>query len=350
MSRPIIKILLGVLGASIGGALGWLALRGTDWEQVIDAVHALDWRILVLAVGAMIFAMFLQAYRWKLLLPDEKVSVRRLFLVLNVGQGLNNISPVRVFGEITEAAMLARGNGIRVPKVVSSILMARIFDLLITVNLVGVGLIVLPELSGFKPIVAPLWGMTAVALLALLLLGRRMHRLPAVRRLPLLAETLRSLGTVRTQPKVFAKCIVLTTGAWMSIGAAAWLVAQGAGVNLPFWLMSIVIVAVGFFASTIPAPPGTVGVYEFGVVSTLGLFAIDPSVALTFALVIHGVLFFPPLLIGIPMLARERHIVGGVLGVTRMTVQWTRKRLHSLYEMPDLLRTATQDRRKVRAR
>ena len=40
--------------------------------------------------------------------------------------------------------------------------------------------------------------------------------------------------------------------------------------------MSIVIVSVILFSGAVPAPPGAAGVYEFGAMSTLGFFAVDP--------------------------------------------------------------------------
>ena len=307
------SILWSLPGIGIGAALGWLALRGAVSSELLASISALDWRPLVLAVAAVTFAGFLHAYRWKLLLPKEKVSTTRLFVVKEMGQGLNNISPIRVLAEVAQTAMLTRRYGISAPKVVSSLLMSRMFDLLVTVNLVGAGLIILPQLSGYRPLVAPLWGMTGVALLAFLILGNRLHRIPGVRRLRPLQEMLISMGAIRARPVVMGTCIVLTSLHWMAIGTAAWLVAQTAGVGLPFWLISIVVVSVSLFGSAIPAPPGMVGVYEFMAVSTLGLFAVDPSVALTFALITHGVLFIPPLMIGIPALAMEWRTVGGAL-------------------------------------
>ena len=303
--------------------LGWLTLRGIAWEDVLAAVKVLDWRLLVLALTAVMFAGFLQAYRWKLLLAKEPVSIARLFMVREMGQGLNNVSPVRILSEFAQTAMLTHGNGIKASSVVSSILITRLFDLLVTVNLVGAGLIVLPQLSGFRPVVAPLWGMAVVAMVAFLLVGHRVHRLPIVRRVRPLEETLRSISAVRTRLGALGMGVAVTALSWMSIGTAAWLVAQAAGIELPFWLMSIVIVGVSLFGSAIPAPPGMVGVYEFVAVSTLGLFAVDPTAALTFALVIHGVIFLPPIIIGIPALIFERRTIGGVMATAGAAIQRT---------------------------
>ena len=302
----MIKRFLVLVGVVAGGLLGWLALRGISWGEVLTALGQIHWHVLVLALSAVVFAGVMETCRWKLLLPQEKVSIVSLFFARNVGQGMNTISPLSLVRDVTQTAKLIRFAGIGASKAVSSILLGRLFDLVVTVNLVAAGVFLLPQLSGFKPIVLPLWGISAVAFIAFLLLGNRMHKLSASTRLRPLVEILQFMGQVRQHKKVLLMCFALTSISWMSIGAAAWLVAQAAGVDLPFWLVSMVIVAVGSFAGAIPAPPGTVGVYEFVAVYTLGLFAIAPSVALTFALVIHAVLFLPPILIGVAALALHR--------------------------------------------
>lgn len=138
----------------------------------------------------------------------------------------------------------------------------------------------------------------------------------------------RTLGSVAVRRRVVLACVILTAMAWLSIGSAAWLVASAAGIDLPFWLMSVVIVAVTLFSGVVPSPPGAIGVYEFGAVSTLGLFAVDPSAALTFAVVIHAVLFLPPVIIGISVLAREREtlrrVVAAATPMLRPSAQATR--------------------------
>lgn len=303
----------------VGGGLAWLAVQGMPWHEVLSAMAGLDSRMLVLAVGAMLFAGFLEALRWKILLPRERVSMRRLFLVRNAGKGLNNLSPVRVLAEVAQTGMLRFGDGIGAEKVISSLVLSRLFDLLVTVTLVGVGLIVLPQLASLKPVVLPLWGATFGALIGVAVLSRRINRMPRMRRLQPLQAVVESMSAVGTGHKTMLGCLLLTATAWMSIGTAAWLVARTAGIDLPFWLMAIVIVAVTIFASATPAPPGAVGVYEFGAISVLGLFAVDPAAALTFALVTHGMLFFIPVVIGIPVLTAERHTIRRVLaGATAM--------------------------------
>ena len=309
------KSLWALAGLLAVGALAWMAQRNAEWNETLALMQRLDWRVLVLAVGAAFVARLMDAIRWKLLLPKERISTTRLFLVWNTGQGINALSPFKALSEITETVMLRYGNGIRADKVVSSLLLTRMLDLMVTVSLVGVGLVILPQLAGFRPVVASLWAVVFAAFAATLLLSKWMQRVPRIMRITGLAQFIQSMHLASSRGRIMLACIALTGTAWMSIGVAAWLVAQAAGIDMPLWLVSIVIVAVTLFSSLTPAAPGAVGVYEFVTISTLGLFAIDPTVALTFALVIHAVLFLPPLLIGTVVLAVERHTLRRVWSV-----------------------------------
>jgi hypothetical protein len=91
----------------------------------------------------------------------------------------------------------------------------------------------------------------------------------------------------------------------MLLGTAAWLVAQAIGIQLPFWVMSILLVGMTLFSGAIPSAPSALGTYEFVTVYILGLFSINRSDALCFALIVHALVMLPPNLMGIPTISRE---------------------------------------------
>lgn len=277
-------------------------------------MRLLNWPSLVLAVGAVLLAGLLESYRWKLLLPANSVSLTRMFFVKNAGKGINSVSPVRMLGDVTQLAMLSGGDGIKVSKALSTIVLCRFFDLLVTMSLVGVGLVMLPQMAGLRPIIVPLWVLTMLALVVFLVAGTRLHRLPVVHQMAPLRDSATSIGLVSRKPLLLLTCLALTGTAWMSIGTAAWLVALAAGIHLPFWLLSIVIVAVTLFSSALPTPPGAVGAYEFVAISALGLFSVDPQAAMTFALVTHVVLFLPPIIVSLPIVLLDRHASRHLVG------------------------------------
>ena len=119
-------------------------------------------------------------------------------------------------------------------------------------------------------------------------------------------NTLSAIRYAQGRKRAMAAGFFFTLAGWAYIGIAAWLVGLAVGVTLPFWQMLIAMVVVIRLAGFIPSPPGGVGVFEFVAVSTLGLFAIGQAAALTFALVIHAIIFLPPLLITAIVVVVER--------------------------------------------
>jgi hypothetical protein len=70
-------------------------------------------------------------------------------------------------------------------------------------------------------------------------------------------------------------------------------------------MMSIVLVGMTLFSGAIPAAPGAIGTYEFVTVYILGLFSINRSDALCFALLVHALVMIPPNIMGIPTVSKE---------------------------------------------
>jgi len=68
-----------------------MVLRGVNWSGMVSAFGRVSWDTLVPAVSAVIASLFLQAVRWKLMLPRESVSTARLFFVRNAGLSINNL-------------------------------------------------------------------------------------------------------------------------------------------------------------------------------------------------------------------------------------------------------------------
>ena len=321
MYQIAIKSLLVLVGIGAGAAMGWMSLRGTDWTQVSRSLAGMEWYLVVLALGAVLLAGGIDAVRWKLLLPNQRVSIVRLYLVKNTGVGVDCISPIRVFAELVQTAMLRYGNGAPVDRVVASVIMSRLFDTLVTFNLLGVGLILLPQLAGLRPVVLPLWGVTSAVLLGLVVFGKHIHKLPLVGRCRALESMLCSLGSITVRYRVMLACGLLTAASWTLIGLAAWLVARAVGVDMPLWLMAVAVVAVDFVLGMMPTPPGGIGVYEFVFLSTLGLFGIAPDAALPFVLVLHGMLVLPPILIGAFVLPSERHTLRQVVSAAKLAIR-----------------------------
>jgi len=288
-----------------------------------SALGRVSWDVLVPAVAAVIASLFLQAVRWKLMLPRESVSTARLFFVRNAGLSINNLSFAQgggVLGDASELAMLTRSDKIDGSKVVASLFMSRALDFVITSIFILVGFFIVPQLSVFKPVIIPV--LVVMALIVLFVLfARKVGRFPLLNRVRVLKSSLHAVAFLRDRKLIFWLSVSLTVLAWMLLGTAAWLVAQAIGIQLPFWMMSILLVGMTLFSGAIPSAPSALGTYEFVTVYILGLFSINKSDALCFALLVHALVMIPPNLIGIPTISREwktfRQITGQASAVLK---------------------------------
>ena len=308
MPKRKLFTVLWVTGSIILGlVLGWLVLRGVSWSSIHSALGRVSWDVIIPAVSAVIASLFLQAIRWKLMLPRESVSTARLFFVRNAGLSINNLSFAQgggVLGDASELAMLTRSDKIDGSKVVASLLMNRALDFVITSIFILVGFFIVPQLSVFKPVIIPV--LVVIALVVLFMLfARKVGRFPLLNKVRVLKSSLHAVAFLRDRKFSFLLSISLTISAWMLLGTAAWLVAQAIGIQLPFWIMSIILVGMTLFSGAIPAVPSAIGTYEFATVYILGLFSINKSDALCFALLVHALVMIPPNIIGITTISRE---------------------------------------------
>jgi uncharacterized membrane protein YbhN (UPF0104 family) len=305
--RKLFTVLWVTAGIILGSVLGWLVLRSVNWSDMVSAFSRVSWDTLVPAVAAVVASLFMQAVRLKLMLPKERVSTTRLFFVRNAGLSLNNLSFAQgggVLGDASELAMLTRSDKIDGSKVAAGLFMSRVMDFVITSIFVLAGFFIIPQLSVFKPVIIPM--LVVVALLVLFVLfARKVGRLPLLNKIKIIQSSLRAVTFLRDRKLIFWLTIFVTVIAWMLLGTAAWLVAQAIGIQMPFWMISIVLVGMTLFAGAIPAAPSAIGTYEFVTVYILGLFAVNKSDAFTFALVVHALVMLPPNLMGIPTISKE---------------------------------------------
>jgi uncharacterized membrane protein YbhN (UPF0104 family) len=88
-------------------------------------------------------------------------------------------------------------------------------------------------------------------------------------------------------------------------------VLQGFGIHLPI-TASMFIMVLLVFAVMVPASPGFIGTYHYACFKGLSAFGIAESTAVSIALVLHGVAFFPVIIAGFYHLWRGKLTLGGL--------------------------------------
>ena len=287
------QIVLGI-GFSLG--LGWLAIRGIDWGLVVGEFQSFPVTYALFALILFVGTSVLRAYRWQTLFLQDKVPLRRLFLIQNVGLGLNNLMPVRLFSEVAQFALLRWRYRVSGGTILATLGLERVLDLVVTATLLMAGLTLLPNKGDFLPYIV---GAFVVALASVV--GVRLFvwasKKTLLNRITILAAVVSSLTELARAKGTLAYSLLLTLVYWLAIGICAWVLAFGMDLGISPFVATLAILGTIYLATSLPALPAAVGTFEFAIVYVLRLFNVEQELAFSYAVVIHGILFLPPIVI-----------------------------------------------------
>ena len=296
------RLLAGILAS---GALGWLSIRGLDWELVGQNLAQVSFPLLALALVVFILAGWLRALRWHMLFVNQKLSVGRLFIIQHEGLGLSNIMPVRIASEVTQLAVLTMRDGVRGSTALAALGMERVVDVVASTLILAISFLLVPQIKEFGLFV---WGAiafaaTAVALVRLLAWSS--VSIKFIRRVSFLASFATAVRELEHERARLLGSFLISVVYWIMVGITAWIVAQAIELEVSPMATTLVIMGTIFFTTALPAAPSAIGTFEFAVVYVLGIIGVDKADAFGYAVMVHLVLFLPPTIIAAVFLPRE---------------------------------------------
>ena len=293
------------IGLVVCLALGWLVSRGVSWEEVWQSFRDLPLHLLALALVVFLLSNVARAYRWQVLFIDERISVRRLFLIENMGLGLNNVLPVRIASEATQLALLIFRDGISRGTALATLGMTRIMDVWASTLLLALGLFLVPGGGQLGRYAAGgiVFSFLLLVLVRFMAWGSR--GIPFVERFPVLRTFAVSLAQLERNKARMLVSMIASLSQWGILGVSGWIIALGMNVDLSLAEAVLLILATIFVATSIPTTPGAIGVFEAAMVYIMGFFDIEKSLALPYAITMHAILFVPPTLFAAVFLPRE---------------------------------------------
>ncbi len=317
------------LALGLGGSTAFLALflRNADIHQVGRAFTDVSVWWIGPALAVYFAGIAARAWRWHwLLLHLQRITWWRLFPIVAVGFGVNNVLPLRA-GELVRAHVLYQRHGISRLSGLSSIFMSRVYDGLMLTLFLVIGVIV--SLVG-------LWGMTdagdeLTAAMSFLVFGvsgaflvfGAIARRPesaeriigaALARIPGQSERgwawLRPLiagMSAQANRRQVTGALIASLIAWALEALMYWMVGQAFNLGLPFPVYLLVAAAANLLI-TAPSTAGGVGPFEWATKSTLLIWL--PSLgtvgaqnaeatAVAFAAVLHALVIIPVSFIGL---------------------------------------------------
>jgi uncharacterized protein (TIRG00374 family) len=316
-STPFYSLVRSPLGLGVAVSLLalYLSIRDVRWPEVTAALSQADALLLVLALGSVLLNTWAKASRWKLLFYPQhlQLSTSDCVWALLIGQLANNLLPARL-GELVRA--YAVGECSKVDKVLAftTTLIEKALDSVMLLMLVA-------ALSQFMPM--PSWlrysslivsAVLVVLLLTVTTLGSRHRRsvtalegrngarsklafLRALERLARASEELQALRHAGVQLRIWAWSIAI----WIFAVATNSLTLCAVNLEVSPLLPPLLLVVL-MVGAVVPASPMRLGVFHYSCVLTLSMFGVESDAALSYAVLLHLVVYLPI-------------VVGGVLGL-----------------------------------
>ncbi len=326
------------IGIGISLFFIFLLFRKIEFDKLLGAFREMNYRYLWPAILSTFISYFFRAVRWRfLLLPMKKTQFGNLFPATIIGYMVNNILPARI-GEFVRAFVLAEKEKIGKSAVFATLVVDRLFDgfTVLLILLFTFFAVKLPPgkesmqhslvvggyftLAIYVAIVVFFVVLSKRTDVTIRLIGRLLKPFPskvAEKVIPLLGSFIGGLR-LSSRPMellalVFSSFLIWTFAIW-----PVDLILRSFGIVLPI-TGSMFIMVFLVFAVLVPASPGYMGTYHAACVYGLMAFNIEKEKALSVALMIHGVNFFPVILAGFYYLWRDN------LSITEMSDRTVRE-------------------------
>ena len=313
-----------LVGVALSAVLLAWTLRGLHLEELVQALSGLKIPWLLIGAGFYFVAVILRTWRWGILLYGlQSTGFGDRFVALTIGYMGNNLYPARA-GELLRAYVLQRRCGVRASAALGTIVVERVLDGLMVVFLAMVALLFFPLPASLRPAVMAGGAVFGGALLILLGMARSAAKLHDLleraprhllgshmeRAMAFLSRFLDGL-TVLRHPTHALAVGGLTALIWLAEAGTYSLVMQAFPFRASFFALLVMTATVNL-ATALPSAPGYVGTFEAPGVAVLRAFGIPASVAFSYTLLLHLILWLPITLLGLFLFLRE-----GLRGILR---------------------------------
>ncbi|MDX8412123.1 MAG: lysylphosphatidylglycerol synthase transmembrane domain-containing protein [Mariprofundaceae bacterium] len=307
-----------IAGVAISIVCLWLALRGTNFDQVGQTLaQAQLWYGLPLLLCYMLF-YWIKAIRWRMMLkPIRRIHTRELFTPMMMGFFANNILPAHL-GEFVRMYLGAKMLSLGHTQVLATIILERIFDFLAVVLFLGVALILGGQVSDQLANIGYGVALTGLGLLLITVVFATYTRafLGVMRKatfflpdniqhkiLHHLEISAMGFDSIK-RPRLLAGIIATSLLQWLLIGACIYCGLLSVGIEAPA-SAAFVVLAATVFAVTLPAAPGFFGTMQLAFTLSLLPYGIEEGQAFAASVVFHAITYLSVTLLGIYLL---RHL------------------------------------------
>ncbi len=293
----------------------YFALRGQHWGLIRKSLGEANYWYLLPALVLYFTGVWVRALRWSVLLrPLTSIKSRDVLPITAVGYMANNVLPLRT-GEVVRSFVLCRKTGVTKSAGLATIAIERLFDGITLLGFILVSATVVSFTSDLRHLALVAFCVFAVLLIGLIVLtvgGDIRDRMlqvvvgplpaPVADRVEAMAESFLSGLGVMTRKKDLALVAGASVVAWLFEASTYFMVSRAFGADIRTVMTAgatLLTTGVGNLATLVPASPGYIGPFEAAVVLVLnGALNVTKEGALSYAIVLHALLYFPVTLWG----------------------------------------------------
>ncbi len=303
------------LGVAVSLLALYLAVRNVRWSRVGAALSNADAALLLLALGSVLLTTWAKGLRWRLLFYPRhlNLSVRDCVFGVLVGQLANNLLPARL-GELVRAFLIGEKSNISKIFALATIVVETGLDSVMLFLLIGTLSLLMPIPSWLRHSSLAFSGVLILLLLVVILLASQRRRIALVVEglieerpaLAFLRALERLAGASAELEALYERRVELQLWAW---SVAIWILALTTNaltiraLRLDVSpLAPALLLVVLMMGAILPTSPLQIGVFDYLCVLALAVFGVEQDVALTYAILLHLIVYLPI-------------VVGGVLGL-----------------------------------
>ena len=295
-NKDYIKIIIGLMISFI--ALFYF-VYSIDFQKLSSEIRQFDTRYLIYGLTSLLLGYVIRIYRWSFILSKTGQIIRFKDCISPFmgSVALNNTLPLRA-GDILRVLVFPDAMNISKTQSLGSIIIERLFDVLILITLLFVFLpYSFDEIS--KIINFPALNYIHIYIFTAIFF------LISLRAIPSIYETYKNFKTnffnqnsYMITPKKILVVLVSSIVIWIAEGGLFFFILLGLDINMGFF-GAIYLMAIVTLGTLIPSSPGYIGTFHFIAYSGLFFLIENSSLAASFAVISHAALWLSTTVIGL---------------------------------------------------
>jgi uncharacterized protein (TIRG00374 family) len=276
-----------------------------------------NYSLLAVALGTVLLTTLAKAARWRLLFPAEygRPRLSKLFSVLVIGQTVNALLPARL-GEIARAYLIGKIEGVDKALALSTVIVEKALDALMLLLLAAFLFLFMPlpdwlGRSGIliSGLLAAVVGLVIVGVVRIKWIQNCSERIARRFNLQRRLVTITAALTTLCRRDVAVPLVSWSVLVWALAALTNYVTFLALGIKAPF-LAALFLLAALHLGVAVPSSPGRIGVFHYVCVLSLSLFSVDRSLAMSYGLVLHLIVFMPMMSLGAWFLWKESYAPG----------------------------------------